>query len=78
MSLEKLSLRDHQNWQNTSQKRGHSLDDTHKHYVLGEIIPLAKEIPHLKGEGTKAQVYFQTKLSELLRVNSVGDDQNIR
>ena len=55
-----------------SQKRGHSLDGTHKHYVLGEIIPLAKEIPHLKGEGSKSQVYFQTKLSELIRVDSVG------
>ncbi len=55
-----------------SQKKGHSLDGTHKHYVLGEIIPLAKEIPHLRGEGSKSQVYFQTKLSELMRVSSVG------
>jgi len=45
---------------------------THKQYILEEIVPLAREIPHLRGEGTKGQVNFKTTMSELLRVNSVG------
>lgn len=61
-----------------AQARETDLEGTHKHYVLGDIIPLAKEIPHLRGEGTKAQVNFSTKLSELLRVNSVGEIRTLR
>lgn len=55
-----------------AKKKGHDLDKTHKHYYLGEIVKLSREIPHLKGEGPKAQVNFRTKMSELLRVESVG------
>lgn len=61
-----------------AKQRGKSLEDTRKHYILGKIIPLSKEIPHLIGEGTKAQVNFSTKLSELLRVNSVGEIKTLR
>jgi len=32
---------------------GHDLEETHKHYVLGKIIELSREVPHLKGEETK-------------------------
>lgn len=61
-----------------SRERGHNLEGTHKHYVLSKIVKLSKEIPHLKGEGTKAQVYFMTKMSELLRVKSVGAIKTLR
>ena len=61
-----------------TKKRGHDLEGTHKHYVLGEIIELSREIPHLKGEGTKSQVNFSTKMSELLRVESVGKIKTLR
>jgi hypothetical protein len=59
-------------------KRGHDLDGTHKHYILSKIIKLSREIPHLKGEGTKAQVNFSTKLSELLRAKSVGEIKTLK
>ena len=53
-------------------KSGVSLEGTHKHYGLGQIIELSREIPHKRGEGTKGQLNFRTKMSELLRVESVG------
>jgi len=59
-------------------ERGHALEGTHKHYVLGQIIELSKEIPHKKGEGSKGQVNFRTKMSELLRVKSVGEIRTLR
>lgn len=61
-----------------TEKRGRSLEDTHKHYVLGELVKLGREISHVKGEGTKAQVNFRTKMSELLRAKSVGEIQTLR
>lgn len=61
-----------------TKKRGHDLEGTHKHYILGEIIELSIEIPHLKGEGSKAQVNFRTKMSELLRAKSVGEIRTLR
>jgi hypothetical protein len=56
-----------------AKRRGYDLEGTHKQYVLQEIVSLAREIPHLRGEGTKGQVNFKTTMSELLRVNSVGE-----
>jgi len=61
-----------------TEKRSYGMDGTHKHYQLGEIQPLAQEIPHLKGEGTKAQVNFQTKMSELLCAGSIGKIRTLR
>ncbi|KYK34790.1 MAG: hypothetical protein AYK22_04770 [Thermoplasmatales archaeon SG8-52-3] len=61
-----------------AEKRGQDLEGTHKHYYLGEIVKLSREIPHLKGEGSKAQVNFRTKMSELLRVESVGKIKTLR
>jgi len=55
------------------QTEGDDLNGTHKHYILHKIVPLSREITHLKGEGTKAQVRFSTTFSELMRVNSVGE-----
>jgi len=61
-----------------AKKKGHDLDGTHKHYYLGEIVKLSREIPHLKGEGSKAQVNFSTNMSELLRVESIGKIKTLR
>jgi hypothetical protein len=61
-----------------TKKRGDDLEGTHKHYILGKMIELSREIPHLKGEGTKSQVNFSTKMSELLRVKSVGEIKTLR
>lgn len=52
--------------------RKHSMEGTHKHYYLGNLIELARPIPHLKGEGTKGQVNFSTTMGELLRAKSIG------
>jgi|TARA_B100001964_G_scaffold150903_1_gene166058 hypothetical protein len=49
------------------------LNGTHKHYNLGEIIELAKEIPFIKGKKSIGQVKFKTKMSELLRVTNISE-----
>lgn len=56
-----------------TKKRGHDLEGTHKRYILDEIIELPTEITHLKGERSKGQDYFRTKMSELLRAKSIGE-----
>lgn len=61
-----------------TKERGDDLEGTHKHYILGEIIELSREIPHWKGESSKGQVNFSTKMSELLRVESVGKIKTLR
>lgn len=54
-------------------KRGDDFrNDKVKKYAFRKIVKLAREIPHLRGEGAKAQVRFGTIMSELLRVKSVG------
>ncbi|MFH0978970.1 MAG: PD-(D/E)XK nuclease family protein [Candidatus Woesearchaeota archaeon] len=61
-----------------SKNKRQDLGDTHKHYILGKLIPLAKEIVHIRGEGTKGQVNFATTMSELLRVKSIGEIRTLR
>ncbi len=46
--------------------------ELHKEYHLDNIIELAKEIPSIKGPA-RGQVYFQTKMSELIRVNNISE-----
>ena len=53
-------------------KRGRDLEGTHKHYVLGKLTELPREIPKKRGE-QKGQDYFFTTMSELLRAKSVGE-----
>ena len=59
-----------------SKKRGHDLDGTHKEYHLGNTMKLYREIPQLPGE-QRGQVYFKTKMSELLREKSIGKIKKI-
>ena len=59
------------------EEHGH-LEGTHKHYLLAKRVRLAREIPSLAGERPKGQVNFQTTMSELLRVNSVGGIKTLR
>lgn len=59
-------------------KRGKKLERPCKQYILQPLIKLCREIPHIKGEGTKAQVNFQTKMSELLSAKSIGTIRTLR
>lgn len=58
-------------------KRGRDLEGTHKHYVLGELRELPREIPKKKGE-QKGQVIFYTTMSELHRAKSVGEIRTLK
>ena len=61
-----------------AKSRGNNLKGTHKHYVLGKIVKLSTEIAHVRGEGSRSQVYFLTKMSELLRAKSIGDIRTLK
>jgi len=50
-----------------------SLDAIHKHYNLGKIVKLNREIPFIRGGKSIGQVKFKTKMSELLRAKTVSD-----
>lgn len=60
------------------QKRGIDPKSTHKHYALGKIFRLSREIPLKKGEKQKGQVYFSTKMSELLHAESIGKIRTLK
>lgn len=54
-------------------QRGTDLFGRHKHYNLGKIVKLSREIPFIKGGKPIGQVKFKTKMSELLRVNNISE-----
>lgn len=64
--------------ENWYKQKNAELSGTHKHYNLGELIKLEREIPFIKGGKSIGQVKFKTKMSELLRAKTISDLKRLK
>jgi len=59
-------------------QKNRELSGTHKHYNLGKLIKLEREIPFIKGRKSIGQTKFKTKMSELLCAKTVSDLKRLK
>lgn len=59
-------------------KKGYDPKGSHKHYNLGKLIKLEREIPFIKGGKPIGRVKFKTKMSELLRAKTISDLKRLK
>lgn len=71
-------LPDLEKWYKQKRRPLSGRQGTHKHYNVGKLIELAREIPFIKGGKSIGQVKFKTKMSELLQARTVSDLKRLK